>query len=204
MSTYYSFYTEARIGGTWYCIDPRVLQLERDGRPMSYVLNNTYWSGSRSYFGEAYDKLKEIASKTKFEDTSAEFRMHKIIDWSGKDEDVAPYYDSILYAIPLSKLNGLYEESKRPDECGLYKKRDVTLYMAGEIEDLYECEIDPEKYSMLAPEAQKLYQYYEWNYCMSWKFQIPILYKLVCSRIREFEDVNFLDCDDVRVLMYAS
>lgn len=203
MSTYYNFYTEANVNGTWYCIDPRVLQLERGDRAMSYVINNTYWNGSRSYFSEAYDKLEEIASRIKLEDTSAEFRMHKILNWNGDDSKIAPYYDQILYAIPYRRLCELYERSKRPENCGLYKKSDIALYEDGTLEDLYEREIDPEKYSALVDEARRIYQYYEWSDPMSWRFQIPILYKLVEARIREFEDVNFLECDDVRILMYC-
>lgn len=204
MSTYYNFYTEAKVGDTWYCIDPRVLQLECGDKPMTYRLNYTYWNGSRSYFGEAYDKLEEISSNIRFEDASAEFHVHKILDWRGDDKDVAPYYDGVLRVIPYHRLRELYEASKTPENCGLYKRTDIVRYEDGLLEDLYELEIDPEKYSGLAEEARRIYQYYEWNDHMSWRFQIPILYKLVAARIREFEDVNSFECDDVRVLMYTS
>lgn len=202
MSTYYNFYTEAKIGDTWYCIDPRFLRLERGSTPMTYRIHNTYWNGSRSYFGEAYDRLEEVSHSIKLEDTSAEFRMLKILDWQGDDGEVAKYYDQVLRVLPFQKLRELYEESKTYENYGIYSVGDIAKYEQGVIEDLYDREIDPEKYSSLVDDARKMYKYYEWNYPMSWQANIPKLMERVVARINEFEDVNCLECDDVRILMY--
>ena len=203
MSTYYNFYTEALVDGTWYCIDHRVLQLERNDRPMTYKLNCTYWNGSRSYFGEAYDKLEEVGRPIRLADTSTEFRMLKILGWRGDDGEVEKYYDRILYTVSYKDLSELFAKSKQPEYSGIYKKTDINQYEAGELEDLYELDIDPVKYSQLVDDARAMYQYYEWNDSMSWRVKIPVLYKKVTDRVAEFEDVNCLDCEDVRILMYT-
>lgn len=200
MSTYYNFYTEAKIGDVWHCIDPKVLRLGSSGDP--YKLTHTYWSGSRSYFGEAHDKLMDISSKIRFDDTSSEFRTTKTMDWRGSGEELAPYYDSILRVMPYWRLSELNDRAKKPEYCGLYKNSDIELYESDELEDLFEREISPEAYSKLVDDARRIYRYYEWNYATSWRRQIPRLFERVVDRIREFENTNYIDCDEVRILMY--
>lgn len=203
MSTYYTFYTEALVDKAWHCIDPKFLHLERRGEDQIYRLSPTYWNGSRSYFSEAYDKLVEVSTCIRFPELSEELRVCKREDWRGDESEIEPYYNSLLRAVPLAKLRDLYESAKKYENYGIYRKNDIVLFEDGTLESLWEREIDPADYSALADEAKKLFQYYEWNDAMSWRSKIPDLYNLVTGRVREFESENYLEYEDVRVIMYA-
>ena len=202
MGTDYFFYTEAKIDNTWYGIDPRILRLQNREEPLTYKINYTYWNGSRSYFGETYDKLKDISKPIRLEDTSTEFRIDHLLGWRGDDKDAIPYYDNMLRVMNFSQLMSLNSNKKMHDYHGLYRKDSIALFEAGEIEDLYD-DISPEDYSALDDEAKKVYQYYEWDDPMGWRRHIPILVERVSERVREFEDMNYLICDDIRIIMYA-
>lgn len=56
MSTQYFIYTEVNIDGTWVCINNKLRNVQKG----SETLFNTYYSGSRSYFRAAADKIEEI------------------------------------------------------------------------------------------------------------------------------------------------
>ena len=58
MSTSYYMYTEVNIDGKWTCINNRIIDVERNEELMS----ETYYSGSRSYFGETADKIRDIGT----------------------------------------------------------------------------------------------------------------------------------------------
>lgn len=202
MSSDYYFYTEALVDGTWYGIDPRVLRLQHGDSGMTWQVNHTYWNGSRSYFGETFEKLEEISVPIKLEDTSAEFRMNKIMNWRGDDKDIAPYYDKALRVLPMEKLLALKPDKDTHEIHGIYHKDRIVLFEDGTLEDLYEEDISPEAYSALDAEAKRVYKYYEWDNPMSWRHYIPILISAVNARVAEFESVNYCDCDGVRVIMY--
>ena len=68
MSTTYLLYTEAKVDGKWYTISgtvPRIIE-ENGAVSVKEKLSTTYESGSRSYFGETYNKLFEIGRYGKF------------------------------------------------------------------------------------------------------------------------------------------
>ena len=74
MSTYYNIRTEVKINGMWHCVEPLILHLNNEGGAGEYQLALTYWSGSRSYFGAAADKLIEMSVSCKYDDYSPEIR----------------------------------------------------------------------------------------------------------------------------------
>lgn len=210
MGADYYFYTEARVGDRWYSIDPRVLRVPQDGKGMKYVLNETFWSGSRSYFGETYTKLFNLSSPISFLDTSTEFRVEKLLiwdEWYGEDSatNAEEFYDSVLRVISYADLCAAMPKDGIYQYHGFVHKDYITQLEDGEIDDIDgEMMIPPEEYSKLIPEARRVYQYYEWNDPMSWRAKLPVVVQRVRDRIREFEDVNLCDYDDVRVIFYMS
>lgn len=199
MSTYYNFYTEAKINGEWHDIDPIGICVDHDGTicDMRYM---TYWNGSRSYFGETYERLAEYGHRINFSDTSKEFREEHD-SWDEKNMKYA-----CLSAISLADLKRAMP--KVPYEfCGVYKKSDVDSYRAGEIEDLYEKELTPEElvlYAQMDETGKKCYDYFEWSFYDSPHHNLPILLDAVEHRIKDFEALSFDRADDYRILMYIS
>lgn len=54
MSTYYDLYTEIKVNGKWHCINNKLLNVHDN----KLRLTQTYWSGSRSFFGDAADEIE--------------------------------------------------------------------------------------------------------------------------------------------------
>lgn len=72
MSTYYSFYSEAFIDGKWISIDPLIFTMYKG----DYCLAETFASGSRSYFSDAWDELKQLSSPISVNELSDGLKKH--------------------------------------------------------------------------------------------------------------------------------
>lgn len=170
---------------------------------MEWPIHITYWNGSRSYFSDTYYKLLEISRPIKFEDLSLELRIQMSVGWRGEEEDARKYYDDVLRVCSFADLRSICPNGEH-EHHGLYHKDKIVCFRTHETEDLFEEDITPEKYAELPEEARKVYQYFEWDDPMSWRAHIPEIVRKVSQRVNEFEDMNFLDCDDVRVIFYQS
>ncbi len=83
MSTHYFMYTEMNIDGKWLCINNRLKDVQKG----TEHLCDTYYSGSRSYFHEAADKIEEIGCPISYHELSAE--LQKQFNWT---EDSLQYW----------------------------------------------------------------------------------------------------------------
>lgn len=85
MSTHYFMYTEVNIGGKWVCINNNLKDVQKG----TETLSDTYYSGSRSYFREAADKIEEIGYSINYHELSAELQEH--FNWA---EDSLQYWNA--------------------------------------------------------------------------------------------------------------
>lgn len=196
MGADYYIYTEVKINDKWISIDPLVPKLvdtrkswresHKYNGEVEYEHQLTYWNGSRSYFGETFDKLGEIGYTINFADLSDEVKEH----WAGTVE--AEANGERMYAPPPVCVD--YEKFKRYvdvnrfDYHRLVHKDQWTLYKAGEIEDLYG--VDHDAFVELTPEERQCYEYHEWDEPMGWNTYFKHILKCVEKRIIDFEDVN--------------
>ena len=148
MSVSYYLYTEGLIQGKWKCINSYL--------PMgdSYHLIETYYSGSRTYFSAACNKLEELGYVITPADLS-DTLQNKATDWG------------CLYAIEVAAMEKCIPRSQRYEHHGYVLKSDIFQLEAGELEAVYEW-LNPCEYARLDNEVQKSYQYYEWNDEMGW------------------------------------
>ena len=70
MSVSYYLYTEIKVNNKWYCINNKFKNMDKG----NYELSTTYYSGSRSYFGETYYKLESIGNKIKKNELSDDLK----------------------------------------------------------------------------------------------------------------------------------
>ena len=217
MSVYYNFYTEAFLKDEWHCIDPVGLYVRFNGE-IHQELYSTFWNGSRSYFGEAWDRLRENAGAIRFSETSPEFQKH-ILDsledsyaWAEEDEEahvvhrqeLIQFMDKNLLTIPYKVFIDMLPDEHEHTYHGVYHKDAITAFNNGELEDLYERELSTEEYAKLDGDMRKVYAYFEWDDPMSWITGLRRLAEHVTFRVRDFTRENYEEPGQVRIVMYAS
>ena len=80
MGSTYLFFVEAKINGEWHCINAKYPEWKEDWKnykvenEFEYKLKESYWNGSRSYFGHAYEKLRDLGRQTDFSSLSPELK----------------------------------------------------------------------------------------------------------------------------------
>ena len=207
MGVDYFVYTEAQIGDKWISIDPFVPKLvdnrkswqephQYDGS-VKYKCQPTYWNGSRSYFGDAYNKLRELGYSTKFVSLSDTVKS----EWSKSVErelkcEESPFDYPTTICIDYETFKE-YVNYNRYDYHRLVHKDQWVMFETGEIEDLYEVEHDD--YASLTPEERQCYEYHEWDDSTGWNKYFKILNRLVEQRINDFEDQNGLIWDSYKI-----
>ncbi len=203
MSTYYNIRTEVKINGMWHCVEPLILHLNNEGGAGEYQLALTYWSGSRSYFGAAADKLIEMSVSCKYDDYSPEIRA--VFDsWKFDFEDKESYLSRNTHVIPLDSVKDAVELLGGKTNHAIVHKDAIVAFEAGEVEDIYNT-IDPREYSDLDPEAKKLYQYYEWDDNMHWGPYLRRILERASRRVFDFADANWIDTKlEARLILYIS
>ncbi len=204
MGADYFVYTEAKIGDKWVSIDPRVPKLvdkrsswqephQYDGT-VEYKPQLTYWNGSRSYFGESYNKLRQLGWEIKFADLSDEVKK----EWSSsleaeqEERDDRFYYPTPIY-VDYNDFKKCVDYN-RYDYHHLVHKDQWVLFETGEIEDIYG--VEHEEFAELTPEEKQCYEYHEWDEPMGWNDHFKTLLRCVNQRITDFEDINNLNWGD--------
>lgn len=214
MSTSYYVYVEAKVGNKWISIDPYIPQLidkRKDYKEPhqyngDYELKHaeTYWNGSRSYFGQTYDKLRDIGTTIAFADLSDDVKK----EWKGSVEDEAKDDDGWQWYKPIQvdyKTFLKYVHPKQFDSHGMVHKDIIFQYENDELEDMYA--IDHEEYVALTPEEKASYTYHEWDDAMGWNTHFKILAECIGQRVSDFKALNWLhdDCDiSYRIVVIAS
>lgn len=205
MSTYYDIHTEVSVGGRWYCADPKILKIPcREGEELGYDLSSTYWNGSRSYFGEAAERLEELSVRVPPDRLSEEMQEHFRGYNFSSDDARDRYFARSVYVIPYQSVKDAIASAGSTTSHGIAHKDAIAAFEAGDAEDIC-CMISPEEYTALAPEAQKCYQYYEWDDPMHWLSGFKEIQRRVDNVLYLFESVNILcDVDAVRIVLSIS
>ena len=203
MSASYSFYVEAKINGVWHCINPKYPHFKPDYKngcvfdEYEYEIQVTYWNGSRSYFGEAYDKFRELGTEIKYAELSEE--LQSVYKKSCEVEES----EEMLWCRPVvvdyeSFIN--YVKDDEFDSHGLVHKDALFKYKNGDIEELYA--LSREYAKVLTPEELKAYEYYEWDDWFGWNWGLKEVKKRAISNVVDFEDMNYMLGDrKTRIIM---
>jgi hypothetical protein len=179
MSTTYLVYTEVKIENKWVCASPYIRN--EKGKE---VLVTTYESGSRSYFGNTFDKFRELNVGIDYPDgLSAELkkrfyddilerykRTENNHDFYNDPQKIIDYYRRSMVAIPLQMMQDALplKSELKYQYHGLFHKDDIYRYESGESEYLEP--VDAKRYGRLTEEERKAYMYYEYDDTMDWPY----------------------------------
>ena len=194
MSTNYSLYTEAKYGDEWYCLNHRMPRICND----STSIASTYWSGSRSYFGCAAEKLESLGCRLDANDAKdlSELLRESFQDLLD-DKCVAKYvidYEDIKKVIP---------ENMEHEFHGYASKDSIFAYESGDNDDIYDY-LSAQEYSELDSEAKKAYCYYEWDDPAGWFRHFKDIIEHVQWQLYEWNDVNYMiGPEKVRIIMFV-
>ena len=188
MGTYYRIQTEVKGRDAWHCIDPLTLRLGASPENDKYRLSPTYESGSRSFFGQAEEKLREMSIPFSYDDLSKEYQSY-CETWHVVLSDLPSVVEKCVHVIPLDYIKDAVERYPGKTNHGLVHKDAIAEFEAGEILDIYG-DISPQEYSELDPEARKVYQYYEWDDAMHWLPHLREILETAIRRIAIFENEN--------------
>ena len=206
MSNSYFVYTEIYIDGEWHCVNQYLPRKNKKTGETEYRLIPTYESGSRSYFGNTFDKIREIGNGKPNNISPEILAEHPEREKLHEDDIFGDYYDQMTASVSLSTLSGHLPDSNRKQHCGVYHKDRIFEFETGDRDDLYECEIDPEEYAKYPPELRdKVYQYYEWDDPMDWPRYFRIIRDKSNELINTYLDFNqkwFVDYE-ARILVYC-
>lgn len=185
MSSSYHIYTELKCEDGWHCIDPWFPKA--DGQ---WVLTETYFSGSRTYFGETFDKLREIGV-TNPQDISEEILKFHPEPKEQENDDCrfADYARQNRIAVPFSAIRNALPSGNQKQHCGVYHKDRIFEFENGERDDLFECEVSAKEYTKMPEEIRsKVYKYYEWDEPWGWVYHFRILENEASKRIATWKD----------------
>lgn len=184
MSTTYHFFTEAKVGDKWVCIDPQVPYMDEDGN-LQYALIGTYCNGSRTYFSETFTELVDVATPISMSYSGDNQISSELKTLVGGHVD----HGQQLYYISIDDLWRMYHDEKQ--HRAIVKKDTIIAFEHGDIEDIDNSDtINPFKYSNLAPEAQQLFEYYEWDSSTSINRFLPSIINNLTIHMIDFERIN--------------
>lgn len=186
MSAEYSLYTEIEIDGIWHAVNGRVLNTQT----MKPELSETYHSGSRSYFSQSMNKIREIGFHLSINDLSKAVKDANT--WIGNDKSVP------IYGCSLSALRKCVPNPAEHECHGFVTKDDIFAVEHGELEESMEA-LSVSEYRELDDEEKKAYSYYEWDASDGWYATFREILEHVKWQLREWEDVNFQVPDDEKI-----
>ena len=156
MGNEYHIYTEAKIDNKWVCINPYAPKFDKDLDLTGHNLTQTYWNGSRSYFSETFNKIKNEGYSVKYEDISDTLKKYYT-------EDRADIY---AFAIPVNTMKKCVGNGKETECSGFVTEEAIFDYKHNgyEIVD----HLTTQEYLELPEEARKLYKAFNWNNPFGW------------------------------------
>ena len=192
MSASYFIYAEAKINDKWVLINGKIPEYKWDWDKEEYTdefkykVAYTYYNGSRSYFGDACDKLKDIGRCGKFKELSDALKE----DWANavKDESEKKqtYYTPFL--IDYAKFKE-YAHPKHFTHHGLIHKDMIFAFENDDIEELWQNnEVD---FANMSDEERQLYVYYEWDEPYDWAYHFKQILKNLDCQVEQFLDMNY-------------
>lgn len=156
MGTYYTFYSEVEINGKWELLNPKFMGEQ----------TVTYWNGSRSYFGETCDELREISDgyiRNISDMSSGLVEYFKSISYddtpfANDKGDLNPAYTMI--SIPAEIMKELAEKDTK--KKAYVPVDELQNFKNGTSEEIYDY-ISVTEYKDLDKELQSHYEWYEWE-----------------------------------------
>lgn len=198
MSTTYLLYTEAKVDGKWYTISgtvPRIIE-ENGAVSVKEKLSTTYESGSRSYFGETYNKLFEIGRYGKFSELSDALKNEFNESLREEEEKGVTYGDLVIVSHSVFTK---YAVKDQYDHHGLLHRDTIFAFENGDLDDV--CGVDHSDIEDMSDEELKQYQYYEWDDTMGWLRYFKIIHTNMACEISKFLNVNYWkDPEDYRLV----
>lgn len=151
------------------------------------TLSDTYYSGSRSYFREAVDKIEEIGYPINYHELSSELQEH--FNWA---EDSLHYWNG--FAVNPADMRSCFpEDSALREFCGYVHKNILFSYQTGDIDDIDES-LSADEYLALPEAIRKCYSYYEWDSAFGWYKHFKEILEHFRWQKYEWDMANF-SCD---------
>lgn len=189
MSTSYSIFTEGLNHGHWVCLNSYLLS------GTQFVLTETYRNESRTYFSAAFDKLCEIGTPAKATELSNVLQQKAAHEkWQN------------IWTIDIAAVQKLISKMRRFECHGYVLKSEVLLLEAGETDEIDEW-LTYQDYAALSAEAQKRYQYHEWNDNFGWyKYFLLLLERTEwqCKDWKRFNQGYEDEIQDLRLVLTIS
>ena len=190
MSTNYIIYTEVKHKDKWYCINNKIINVKENKAQLS----TTYWSGSRSYFGETYNKLESIGKSINKKELSYELK-----EIHGEETDAN---EILPIAVDYEKMKNCVPADKFFENYGYVNKNIIARYKLGDIDDIYDW-IDIYEYEKLDSKEKQMYEYFEWDNSEGWLVYFKEIIEHVKWQIMEWEDINIgNDIDKIRLIVF--
>ena len=203
MSTYYNVYTEAKIDGKWRCIDGYLHHVPYGEDKEELCLSTLYFNGSRSYFSDAYDRLREIGEMVPFSALSEEVKK----EWTGMEYEEyfwnpgEPKKETRILTVSLDSFKASMPKGY---EChGVCHKDTIVAYENGDIGEPYDesREVDLSKLTQL---EQNAYLYYEWDSPYSWNARFKEIKKNLDVTLEKYFDMNYVTPEKIRLVIILS
>lgn len=197
MGTQYNIYTQLKVKDNWVCINPLVPKYDKEGKLIKYKLAETYWNGSRSYFSETFNKIRDIGFAMPFSQLDAIIKnqfAEPDDTYYGFGEEREEMVYVVSYENMCSKIHPtLFEKS------GMVLKSDVFRFEK-EGEDIYEW-FNAEEYMQLPDEMKTLYMPYSWDENDGWHRHFKEIVENVKHQLYMLDTVNSLpDNAEVRIV----
>ena len=172
MGADYYFYLEVKINDRWVLTNKKVRARARDNVKGSVVIPS-YWCGSRTYFGEAWDKLRDIGGAINVGGISKDLRIYLQKVYMNDFRSVE------IISVPFSEIKKELGD-KKYDRVGFVKKSDLLSE-----EEIFEW-LQVEEYEELDSEVKKAYEYHEWVDPYGWLRFFKMLVEHLEPDIDEF------------------
>lgn len=193
MSASYYIYTEMLINGKWESVCPYAKNIKRDKLSMI----ETYYSGSRSYFNETFEKLREIGINADKNTVSEEISSRHSESWNN---DNYPY----VFVVDYDVFKKYTPKNNEKEMHGYVSKNDVFNYEKGELDEIWNY-LNINEYRELTPEEKEYYRYYEWNSFSGWYYFFGKIKKSADKQVEDFCDINCIwdTCSQTRLVIVA-
>ena len=187
VSTYYYIFTEVRVNGTWYCINPKVTRMMPIEHP---IIAPTFHTDARQHFENAYQQLNDDGHSLSIENNL----RSAIMDWRIPE-------DSIQFSVDYDNILKMLNASGK-EHCAFALRSEVAAFENDETDDIYDY-VSAKEYRQMDDELKKAYQYYEWNDRSGAYRYYEEIQKEIASQLRDWKAVNLSEAiEDIRIVLF--
>ena len=197
MSTYYTYYTEAKVNGEMKWIDP--VYPDKDGKNRKIC---SIWG--QSWMGETANKLEELGRRATKEILSRELGNYLYKHYNPDAEDPWERYEPIVYLLDYAKIKELLLKNGGYEHHAYVTHDYAAKWRTDEIADIYEW-LSPQEYHKLSDEEKRAYEYLEWDDIDGWVNGFKEIDKVVSVRLRDLDESDYsLKIESPRVILEIS